>query len=662
MTSFAQNEHLIAVFFDIDKAYDTTWRHFIIQAMLGSGLKGNLVHFVQNFLSYRKFNVLIGKSYSSTKSLENGIPQGSVLSCSLFILAINSLFNQIKLPVRALMYADDLVIYYNHRDLKEIQRLIQETLIQLQNWSLETGFKFSENKTKAMLFTRRRKNIFKPNLFLNGTKLEYTQQYKFLGVIFDHKLSWVNHIKVTKAKATKSLNLIKMLSSHSFGSDRTLLLKIHQCIVLPILDYGSILYATAIKNIVDSLNSVHHSGVRISTGAFKTSRITSLLVDAGLPPLHLRRDKQLLKYSLKIFSFSSHPLYNELNDNTNLAKYKKRTLRYQPFVARVLIAHEKYNFPRPKTDLQKFHKKPPWTLNIHTDITLSTYSKNTTAPIIYRQLYRQKHEQYKDHYKMYTDGSKQHDETGCAFVTSQFSSKYHLPDHSSIFTAELYAILKAINHCKSLVSYQFLICTDSLSCLQSIQNIYSKHPLVQKIHDQLNVINKDIVFLWIPSHVGIEMNERADNLAKNAISEAFSKQFLFIAHDLKALVSTRLNAAWNNEWNSEDISNELRKIKPTVKRWNVNTLLKRKDSVVLTRLRIGHTRLTKSYRFNNIPPPTCTCGEVLTVTHIFENCVNNSYFRRKYGITGLQNLNNENETNLDNIIKFTLDIGIYHDI
>lgn len=240
-----------------------------------------------------------------------------------------------------------------------------------------------------------------------------------------------------KAKATKSLNLIKMLSSHSFGSNRTLLLKIHQSIVLPILDYGSIDYATANKNIINSLNSVHHSGVRISTGAFKTSKIISLLVDAGLND-------------------------NELNDSTNLAKYRNRTLRYQPFVARAFIAHEKYDIPRSKTDLHKFHKYTPWTLNIYTDTTISSYSKNTTASTTYRQLFRQNHEQYQEHYKIYTDGSKKDEKSGCAFVTSQFSSKYHLPDHSSIFTAELYAILKAINHCKSLVSNHFF-CTDSLS-------------------------------------------------------------------------------------------------------------------------------------------------------------------------------------------------------
>ena len=99
-----------------------------------------------------------------------------------------------------------------------------------------------------------------------------------------------------------------------------------------------------------------------------------------------------------------------------------------------------------------------------------------------------------------------------------------------------------------------------------------------------------------------------------------------------------------------------------MKGWSANCLLNRKDSIILTRLRIGHTRLTKSYHFNNIPPPTCSCGETLTVTHIFENCGNNNVNKRKYGITGLQNLTIETKSNLENVIKFITDIGFYQEI
>ena len=142
--------------------------------------------------------------------------------------------------------------------------------------------------------------------------------------------------------------------------------------------------------------------------------------------------------------------------------------------------------------------------------------------------------------------------------------------------------------------------------------------IIQKIHDQLNTTEKNFVFLWIPNHLGIRMNEKVDDLAKNAIIEPLFKRYLFIKNDLK---DTSIKLAWNNEWENQDASNELRKIKPTVKGWSANCLLNRKDSIILTRLRIGHTRLTKSYYFNNIPPPTCFCGETLTVTHIFVSCV-----------------------------------------
>lgn len=69
----------------------------------------------------------------------------------------------------ALMYADDLVIYFSHDNLTVIQETLQEALNDLGDWSHNSGLKFSESKTTAMLFTRRRKNIYNPDLFLNGT-------------------------------------------------------------------------------------------------------------------------------------------------------------------------------------------------------------------------------------------------------------------------------------------------------------------------------------------------------------------------------------------------------------------------------------------------------------------------------------------------------------
>ena len=245
-------------------------------------------------------------------------------------------------------------------------------------------------------------------------------------------------------------------------------------------------------------------------------------------------------------------------------------------------------------------------------------------------------------------------------MTENFNQSYHLPCYTSINTAELYAIYKGIDYCNSLVQENFVICTDSLSSLQALKNIFNRHPLIQKIHDTLNYTEKNFTLLWTPGHVGIRMNETVDQLAKDSLNETVFETFKFIVNDLKPLISFRVNTAWNNEW-QEEIDNELKQVKPTVKKWDGAEFLSRKDSIVLTRLRIGHTRITKSYRFQN-NPPICQCGEILNVKHIFETCQSNAHVRRKFGITGIESLSLQTKSNVENIIKFVKEIGLYFEI
>ena len=86
-----RREHVVAVFFDLEKAYDTTWKHGILQDLHRVNLRGRLPEFIANFLSDRQFKVRIGSCLSDPFSQEMGVPQGSILSVTLFILKINSI-------------------------------------------------------------------------------------------------------------------------------------------------------------------------------------------------------------------------------------------------------------------------------------------------------------------------------------------------------------------------------------------------------------------------------------------------------------------------------------------------------------------------------------------------------------------------------------------
>ena len=79
------------VYFDLYKAYDTTWKHYIVMKMQEYGMRGNLLHFINNFLNNRKIKVRINNNYSSSHNMLKGTPQGSVLNCACFLIAINEL-------------------------------------------------------------------------------------------------------------------------------------------------------------------------------------------------------------------------------------------------------------------------------------------------------------------------------------------------------------------------------------------------------------------------------------------------------------------------------------------------------------------------------------------------------------------------------------------
>ena len=76
--AFIKKEHLVAVFFDLEKAYDTTWKYGIMNDLHEIGLKGRLPIFVQNFLSNREFKPRVGSTLSEAHNQEQGVPQGSI--------------------------------------------------------------------------------------------------------------------------------------------------------------------------------------------------------------------------------------------------------------------------------------------------------------------------------------------------------------------------------------------------------------------------------------------------------------------------------------------------------------------------------------------------------------------------------------------------------
>ena len=128
---------------------------------------------------------------------------------------------------------------------------------------------------------------------------------------------------------------------------------------------------------------------------------------------------------------------------------------------------------------------------------------------------------YPYHRAIYTDGLKAENRVAAAATSKNLSAQVRLPGNASILTTELQALKMAFNIVKKCDGDGFIIFTDSLSCLQALDSKNCDHPFIQDILQLFNdcfSVNKKVVLAWFPSHVGIKGNEKADELAKQALN------------------------------------------------------------------------------------------------------------------------------------------------
>ena len=185
----------------------------------------------------------------------------------------------------------------------------------MERWSIAYGFKLSAPKSAVMLFSKR--NITpQPNhkLRLSGHDIPFVHSFKFLGMVFDSRLCFREHIQHVRTKCLKRLNLFRCIIGSTFGADRATLLRLYVCmyrtIVLPIIEYGSIVYTSASDSILNMLEAQQNAFVRLALGAMRTSPVVSLQIDSGIMPLHIRRMEQTLRYAARL-NFTQITLVNQ---------------------------------------------------------------------------------------------------------------------------------------------------------------------------------------------------------------------------------------------------------------------------------------------------------------------------------------------------------------
>ena len=236
-----QGETPFCFFLDLSKAFDTLDHKILFKKLQYYGVNGTPLLWFKNYLNNRNQYVEMDGIKSQTKSIDTGVPQGSILGPLLFIIYMNDI-QLASEKFEAILYADDTTLssilktFWNSSSL-EISDKINRELLLVHDWLLANKLSLNIKKTKYMIFRYPQKSAASlPNLsiLIDGHKLERVDNFEFLGLTISETLSWKLHIEKMSNKISKVIGILSRCKRYLHTS---VMLKIYNSLILSRINY-----------------------------------------------------------------------------------------------------------------------------------------------------------------------------------------------------------------------------------------------------------------------------------------------------------------------------------------------------------------------------------------------------------------------------------------
>ena len=579
----------VGLFIDLEKAFDLIWKEGLTHKMRQLGIQNEMLKYISDFLRNRTIQVRVGKELSDIIQLENGSPQGSVLSPILFLIMMNDL-PETEEGLKLSIFADDCCIWKTGSNAKYNAKIVQKYTDKFHTWCDTWGFKISKTKTTAVIFSHKTKDQ-DVELKIGDTKIQIKNSVKFLGVILDKKLSWNEHIQYVVDRCKTRINLLRALTGTNWGANKKTLLMLYRVLVRSVIDYGSIAYDSASEAIKKKLDLIQSKALRICCGAMCITPVIALQVECGEIALSLRRKEMQLQYATKLLSNKENPTRTIMDDCwQNYATYPTGR---EPFATKTreiqeIIGENEKLIHNNYSEYPFWHSEQP---TVDTSLAASLKLEGTDKKTM-KEAAEEKVKEYNNSIQIFTDGSKAHNnKTGIAFRIPSTNEKnaFRLQDDLSVSTIEAMAIQQALVHITDIPgNCDVTIFTDTLDILESIDKNRAKTAsnAVNEVRDTAIKTGKNINLVWIPSHVGIIEHDKTDEDAKNAAThEKIDLAHVISITDINKKINQHIDRIWQKSWDESEKGKSYRNIEPTASRKIKHSQDNRKREVITTRLR-----------------------------------------------------------------------------
>ena len=512
-TALNNKQYALAVFFDIEGAFDHVRSEDIIKAFKDHGIDDLAIKWISELLTNREILV----EYNDIKVRRTpgkGMPQGGGLSPLLWLMVANRLLkvlNDEGMPTQ--FFADDGTIVLVGSVLSTLCELMQSALARVEHWCRQLGLSVNPTKTEMVLFTRRRKpEVMKPITFY-GVELQKTAVVKYLGVFLDEGLNWKHHVDQKCSKVVTSLAQLRRIAGKTWGTSPKVTSWLYTAVIRPIISYAAIVWwpRVQLKSVQRQLNKIQRLACLYITGCVRTTPTVVLEILNRLVPLHLHILSCAAAASCRLNASGQwkDTLYGHRCIRHNLKELSTRLLL--PIDYRTV----KYNFQN------IFYIDKTGTVSGKNDLHTKTY---------------------------YTDGSRKSEQTGAGVYCAQTGEghSYALGQFCTIFQAELFAINICVSNLieTEVEETEIYIYTDSKAVLSALESPTTRSNLVAETVQKLNRLaaNNCVTVGWVISHSGVVGNERADRLAKSGA------RFQFIGPEPAIYCSTSYIKSVIMEW------------------------------------------------------------------------------------------------------------------
>ena len=617
---FQNKKHTVAVWIDMDKAFDRVWKKGLLLKLLKTKITHRMFKWIQQYLHNRKAKVKAGGGYSRTASFQQGVPQGGVISPTLFLIFLNDLTKTISPNVKAVLYADDLAILCTEESLILAQGRLQTTLDRLDLWTKDWSMQVNATKTNYTIFSLSTKQQT-VKLKIGGQLLKQDKSPTYLGITFDPRLTWRHQVEKAQTKGMQRTALLKKLAGTQWGANADILRKTYTGYVRPTLEYGMAAWGTTAPSNFNSIAKVQNQNLRLITGSLRSTPISAMETETGLQSLEERRDNKILTQFSKFTTLSKHPMYLQVD------KPIPECLKRNNFLKSAKTLYAKLNLPPidRNATLPTYQEYPPWENENNPKIIESIPNIKVKEAMTTKEMeiittrHIDLNYPSENWIRVYTDGSAEEAvSNGGAGVYIEWPNgttlekSFPTGKHSSNYKAEATALEEAADILSSPKSHKqnVVFLTDAKSVLQKLLNAKNKDQskLKKNLH-QLTTTVKRVCLQWVPGHCNLFGNEKADHLAKNGSTLEQLEEGCTYEES-----KTHIKAAIQKRWKESHPNYNARD--PV--RW-----LSRKQQTTIFRLRTGHNRL-RHHMFNKLKigeNDLCACGLAPQNTeHVLQSC------------------------------------------